>query len=209
MKPHMEDGSCKLDGGDGPYKMYEPAAEWLLGLPSLSFLQVCSPPPQQRHISAEQHKQFSHSLCLSCFLSSGAMHVRWLPLWMEGRSGGRNRETGGGRGGRGGGTWRRVERRRRGRRPDASDKVRGGGGGEEAEEAVCGLIPLKASVLSAGSNYYQRARNKGSARGRATQESASPRGDSQKKVTRERNNGRWEHEEEGGEGGEGGEGAAG
>ena len=98
MKPHMEDGSCKLDGRDGPYKMYEPEAEWLLGLPSLSFLQVCSP-PQLRHISAEQHKQFSHSLCLSCFLSSPAPRERCmsggcLSGWRAGQEGGARRREG-------------------------------------------------------------------------------------------------------------------
>lgn len=29
MKLHLEDGSCKLDGGvQPPYKMHEPTAEW-------------------------------------------------------------------------------------------------------------------------------------------------------------------------------------
>lgn len=61
-----------------------------------------------------------------------------------------------------------MEQRWRGRRPDASDAEEEAEAEEEEaeeEEAVCGLIPLKASVLSASSNYYKRARNKGSALG--------------------------------------------
>ncbi len=82
---------------------------------------------------------------------------------MARESGGRNQKA----------VWSRdAEEQRRhvedwwhGRRPDAWDA----GKVEEEEEAVkeemCRLIPLKALILSAGSNYYQRARNKGSASG--------------------------------------------
>lgn len=142
-----------------------------------------------RHTSLcgpEQHKQFSHSLCLVSHAlsllmsSSGVMHVRWLQLHcgMGAVDGGqvRREESGGGLDQ---GCWGETAR----------GEVWSGGGGvgeglmprmqtgreegeETLEEEVCGLIPLKALVLSAGSNYYQRARNKGSAWGWATQESA-------------------------------------
>lgn len=114
----MEDGSCKLDGGDGGvyqlYKMHEPTAEWLFVVLFFSplfslfcFLQFFFFFLLLFHHSAPRHISFSglelaqtilsFSLsCLLCFLSllkssSGVMHVMWL--WMEGRSGGRNQEA--------------------------------------------------------------------------------------------------------------------
>ena len=77
MKPHMRDGSCKLDGGDGT-KCMNPQQSGCFFLFSLScFLFL----PQQ---------QFSHSLCLSCFLSpceTGRSDARQVAAVLNGRRG--------------------------------------------------------------------------------------------------------------------------
>lgn len=134
----------------------------------------------------QQHKHRSHSLCStyhSSLLFSGAMHVRyscasWEQTMLSRSVGGlqRSAQTGRswGRFSSGGenGTWRYVDQQQqlehRGRRPDAWDADRRK---KAVKEEVCRLISIKASVLAASANYYQRARNKGFASGWATQES--------------------------------------
>lgn len=140
-----------------------------------------------RHISLcgpEQHKQFSHSLlsCVLCFLSPYEIlrsdaHQVATAAFLNGSCGRRASQEGGTRRRFGPGMLRKGE--------EGGETARGGTwssggageglmprmqtGREEEEEVVkeevCGLIPLKALVLTAGSNYYQRARNKGSAWG--------------------------------------------